>query len=143
VATEKGVVIKTDAASAWVKTSRTAACEGCSARGTCHSNGSSDEMEVKVANDVGAKVGDRIVLSLETGPLLKASFLLYVFPVLLLILGAVIGQETAPYLNFNPSGFAAVAGFSFFAASLLIVKIKANQLAKKNEYRPRIIRIVN
>ena len=143
MATEKGVVVRTDAAAAWVKTSKTAACEGCSARGACHSHGSSDEVEVKVINDVGAKVGDRIVLSMEAGPLLKASFLLYVFPVLLLIIGAFIGQETASYLNFDPSGSAAVAGFSFFAASLLIVKIKANQLAKKNEYRPRIVRIEN
>jgi sigma-E factor negative regulatory protein RseC len=143
VATEKGVVIKIDAAAAWVKTSKTAACEGCSARGACHPHGGGDEVEVKVINDIGAKVGDRIVLSMDTGPYLKASFLLYVFPILLLVIGALIGQETASYLDFNPSGSAAVAGFSFFAASLLILKIKANQLAKKNEYRPRIIRIVN
>ena len=141
MATEKGVVVRINADSAWVKTSKSAACEGCSARGACHSHGSNDEMEVKAINDVGAKVGDRIILSMEAGPLLKASFLLYMFPILLLIIGAVIGQETASYLDFNPSGSSAVVGFSFFAASLLIVKIKANQLAKKNEYRPRIIRI--
>jgi sigma-E factor negative regulatory protein RseC len=143
MATEEGVVIKTDSGAAWVKTIKTGACKGCSARGACHSFGSGEEMEVEVINEAGAKVGDRIVLSFETGSLLKATFLLYVFPILLLIIGAVIGQETAPYLDFNPSGFAAVAGFSFFFAALMIIKIKANQLAKKNEYRPKIIKIVN
>lgn len=142
MATEEGVVIKTDAGAAWVKTSKTGACKECSARGSCHSSGG-EEMQVEVLNEVGAKVGDRIVLSFETGSLLKATFLLYVFPILLLILGAVIGQETASYLDFNPSGFAAVTGFSFFFAALMIVKIKANQLAKRNEYRPKIIKIVN
>ncbi|MEJ2166242.1 MAG: SoxR reducing system RseC family protein, partial [Desulfobacterales bacterium] len=93
-----------------MKTSKTGACKECSARGSCHSSGGGEEMEVEVINEVGAKVGDRIVLSFETGSLLKATFLLYVFPILLLILGAVIGQETASYLDFNPSGFAAVTG---------------------------------
>jgi len=143
MATEQGIVIRTDSGAAWVKTIKTGACEGCSARGACHSMGGSDDMEVQAINEAGAKVGDRIVLSFETGSLLKATFLIYMFPILLLIIGAVIGQETASYLDFNPSGFAAVTGFSFFFAALLIIKIKANQLAKKNEYRPKIIKIVN
>ena len=142
MATEQGIVIRTDAGAAWVKTIKTGACEGCSARGACHSQTGSGEMEVKAVNAAGAKVGDRIVLSFETGSLLKATFLIYVFPILLLIIGAVIGQETASYLDFNPSGFAAAAGFFFFFASLLIIKIKANQLAKRSEYRPKIIKIV-
>jgi sigma-E factor negative regulatory protein RseC len=141
--TEQGVVIKINAGAAWVKASKTGACEGCSARGSCHSSGGGEEMEVEVINEVGAKVGDRIVLSFETGSLLKATFLLYVFPILLLIIGAVIGQEAAPYLDFNPSGSAAVTGFSFFFAGLMIIKVKANQLAKKKEYRPKIIKIVH
>ena len=143
MATEQGIVIRTATGEAWVKTTKTAGCEGCSARGACHSHGGSEEMEVQAINEAGAKVGDRIVLSFETGSLLKATFLLYVFPILLLIIGAVIGQETASYLDFNPSGFAALIGFSFFFAALLIIKIKANQLAQKNEYRPKIIKIVN
>jgi sigma-E factor negative regulatory protein RseC len=143
VATEQGVVIKTDAGATWVKTTKTGACEGCSAKGSCHAAGTSEEMEVEVINEVGAKAGDRIVLSFETGSLLKATFLLYMFPILVLILGAVIGQETASYFGFNSSGFSAVTGFSFFGAALLIVKIRGNQLAKKNEYRPKIIKIIN
>jgi hypothetical protein len=55
----------------------------------------------------------------------------------------VIGNETAPYLNFNSSGFSAIIGFSFFFVAVLIIKIRANQLAKKNEYRPKIIKVLN
>jgi sigma-E factor negative regulatory protein RseC len=141
MATEQGVVIKTDAGATWVKTTRTGACEGCSAKASCHSSDAGEEMEVNVINEIGAKAGDRIVLSFETGSLLKATFLLYMFPILMLILGAYIGQETAVFFDFNSSGFAIVTGFSFFGAALLIVKIKANQLAKKREYRPKIIKI--
>jgi sigma-E factor negative regulatory protein RseC len=100
-------------------------------------------MEVKAINEAGAKVGDRIVLSFDTSSLLKATFLLYVFPIILLVIGAVIGQQTAPYLNFNPSGFSAFIGFSFFFAAVLTIKFKANRLAQKNEYRPKIIKVLN
>lgn len=143
MATEQGIVIKTDAGAAWVKTVKSGACAGCTARGACHSGSGSGEMEVKAINQAGAKVGDRIVLSFETASLLKATFLLYVFPILLLIAGALIGQEAAPYFNFNPSGFAAILGFSFFTAAVVIIKFKANQMAKKNEYTPKIVKILN
>ena len=100
-------------------------------------------MEVEAINEAGAQVGDRIVLSFETSSLLKATFLIYVFPILLLIFGAAIGQKMAPYLNLNPSGFSAIIGFSFFIAAVLIMKFKANNLSKKNEYRPKVIKILS
>ncbi len=100
-------------------------------------------MEVEAINEVGAKAGDRIVLSFETASLLKASFLLYVFPILLLILGAAVGQEAAPYLGVNPSGFSAVVGFSFFFGAVLIIKVKADKMARKKSYRPKVIKILH
>ena len=142
MATEHGIVIRTDSREAWVKTVKSGSCEGCTARGACHSLSDSGEMEVNAINEVGAKVGDRIVLNFETSSLLKATFLLYVFPILLLITGAAIGQETAPYFNFNPSGFSAIIGFSFFFAAVLVIKVKANKMAKKNEYRPKIVKVL-
>ena len=143
MATEHGIVTRIDSREAWVKTVKSGSCEGCSARGSCHSLSDSGEVEVNAINEVGAKVGDRIVLNFETSSLLKVTFLLYVFPILLLIIGAAIGQETAPYFNVNPSGFSAIIGFSFFFAAVLVIKFKANKMAKKNEYRPKIIRVLN
>jgi len=142
VATEQGIVTKADSSAAWVKTIKTGACEGCSARGSCHSLGNNAEMEVEAINQAGAQVGDRIVLLFETGSLLKATFLLYVFPILLLIAGAALGQEIAPYIDFNPSGLSALTGFSFFIAAVLIVKVRANKMALRKEYRPKIVKIL-
>ena len=142
MATEHGIVIRTDSGEAWVKTVKSGSCEGCSARGSCHSLSDSGEMEVNAINEVGAKVGDRIVISFQTSALLKATFLIYVFPILFLVIGAALGQQTAPYFNFNPSGFSAMVGFSLFFAAVLVIKFKATKMAKKNEYRPKIIRVL-
>ena len=69
--------------------------------------------------------------------------MLYVFPILVLIAGAALGQKYAPLFGFNPNGFSVVVGFLFFFAAVLIVKVSANRLAKKNEYRPRIVKIIS
>ncbi len=141
MATEKGIVIRTDSSGAWVKTVKSNACEGCASKGSCQAMGGED-MEVKVINDIGATVGDRIVLSFRTAALLKATFLIYVFPILVLIAGAAIGQKYAPFFGFTPTGFSVVVGFSFFFTAVLVVKTSANRLVKKNEYRPKIIKIL-
>jgi sigma-E factor negative regulatory protein RseC len=99
-------------------------------------------MEVKAINSVGASVGDRIVLSLETASLLKAAFLIYVFPVILLIAGAALGQALAPFLAFSPSALSVLLGFAFFFTALLITKTRSNRMAKKNSYQPKITKIL-
>ena len=142
MATEQGIVIKTSATDAVVKTVKSSACKGCSSRGSCHTVGESDEMEVDAINAAGAKVGDRIVLNLESGPLLKATFLLYVFPIILLIIGAALGQRIATMLGLESSGLSVLLGFAFLFAAVLFIKKKANNLAKRDKYRPTIIRIL-
>jgi len=142
LATEQGVVLRTESDAAWVKTVRSSACEGCTARGSCHTTGSGEDMEVKAINSVGAGVGDRIVLSFETASLLKATFLIYVFPIILMIAGAVFGQVLAPFIDFSPSGLSVLLGFAFFFSALFIIKTRANKMAKKNAYQPKITKIL-
>ncbi len=142
MATEQGVVLRTDSEAAWVKTIRSSACEGCTAKGSCHSMGGGQEMEVKALNPAGAREGDRIVLSFETSSLLKATFLIYVFPIIFLIAGAALGQMLAPFMAFNPSALAVLLGFAFFFIALFIIKARANKMAKQNAYQPKITKII-
>jgi sigma-E factor negative regulatory protein RseC len=142
MATEQGVVIRTDTEMAWVKTQKTKACESCSSRGACSVMGGGEEMEVEAINAAGGKVGDRVVLSFETASLLKATFLVYVFPIIGLLIGALIGQKLALILTFNESMFSAISGLLFCGLAIFFVKIKGNRMAQQEEYRPKIIRIL-
>ena len=143
MATEKGIVTKIESTTtAWVRTTKTDACEACSARNTCHSVGGGKEMEVEAINHAGAQVGQRVVLSFDTSPLLKATFLLYVFPIIVMIGGAFIGQRLAPNFNADSSFLSAIFGFLFFGITILFVKARGNKMAKKDEYRPKIIRVI-
>ena len=104
--------------------------------------GGGQEMEVKALNSAGARVGDRIVLSFETSSLLKATFLIYVFPIIFLIAGAALGQMLAPHFGFSPSTLSVLLGFTFFFSALFIIKARANKMARKNAYQPKITKIL-
>jgi len=142
MATEQGVVIRTGTETAWVKTKRSEACEGCSSRGACSVMGGGEEMEVEAINAAGGKVGDRVVLSFETASLLKATFLVYIFPVICLLIGALIGQKLALILTINESMPSAISGLLFCGLAILFVKRKGNRMAQQEEYRPKVIRIL-
>ena len=142
MATEEGIVIKLGGTTAWVKTTRSSACKACASRGSCHTKEQGKAMEVEVTNPVGAKLGDRIVLYFETSSLLKAAFLLYVFPVLCMLAGAALGHWLSLKYQLNPSLGSAATGFLCLVLSFMIVKIRGDKLARNDSYKPRIIRIL-
>ncbi len=99
-------------------------------------------MEVEAIDTVGTGVGDKVLVGFETSSLLKASFLLYIFPILCMIIGAIIGQKVALSIQFNPSAMSAVFAFLFLFLSFLVVRKTGNRLATKESYKPKVIRIL-
>lgn len=144
MAIENGVVIKSGetAATAWVLTTRSSACESCASRDHCKTGATGQTQEVEALNTAGARVGDRIQMTIKTGALLKATFLLYVFPILCMLGGAVAGNVLALGLTINPSAMAALGAFIALIASLVIVRIRGRRMGAHNAYRPEIIRIL-
>lgn len=88
-------------------------------------------------------MGDRIVLNVSSRAVLKVSFLLYVFPILLMILGAAIGQNLGPRLQMDPSTLSLLTGLAFFLLAFVVVRLRSNRMGRQDKYRPRIIRIIN
>jgi len=142
LATEEGVVVRVAGRTAWVKTRRGSACESCSARHACATpEGDGQEMEIVAINLTGAAVGDQVVVSIESAALLKASFLLYVFPIICLIAGAFAGNAAGFLFNMEGSTASVVAAAGFFAISFGVIRYKGNRMAENQHYRPKIIRI--
>ena len=137
--TKEGIVTKQNNTNAWVITKSSSFCKGCAAIHSC-SNIGNGKNEVKAINTVNAKIGDRVVISLETSSYLKISLLFYLFPILSMILGAIIGEMYCTFINKAASS--AILGFLFLFISFFIIKIIENRLAKKIEYKPKIIKIL-
>ena len=143
MAMEEGVIIKVSGATAVLRTRQKTSCESCSERKHCHTSGNAKEMEVEALNTVNAKVGDRVVVSFDSGRLYLLAFFLYVFPIILMIIGALTGERVAAATGGDPSVYSALFGFGFFFISMGIVKWKDHQARKTGKYRPEIIRISN
>jgi len=145
MAIEEGVVVRIGAqgpATAWVKTSRSSACEHCASRDSCNPGAGGESQEVEAINLAGAKVGDQIQLVIATGAMLKATFLLYLFPILCMIAGGFLGDRMATGLGLHPSVASAIVAFIFFGFALVVIRIKGRRMAHKEAYQPKIRRIL-
>lgn len=146
MATEQGIVIKAGLPHrenmALVKTVQSSACEACSARGQCNPDVKGKDREVEAINLVNARAGDVIQLSMDTAALLKATFLLYVFPILCMLIGAFAGNVVGKALGMNPSAISALVGIISFIASMVLVRKRAGVMALKMKYQPKITRII-
>ena len=139
--TEEGIITGTNRSMAWVKTVRSKACESCDACDSCESNDKSKEQIVQVSNTINAREGDRVVIGFKTAPLLKLTFMLYIFPIILLIAGAATGQSLAPRFGTDPSLTSLLAGLASFALSFIIIRTISNRLSNNKEFKPFLIRI--
>ena len=138
---EAGIVVKTASHNrAWVETVRTSACEHCDSRDSCHASGKT--MEVCAINDAGANVGDRVMVSIETGTLIRMSLLAYIFPVIAMMIGAACGNILGPSYGVNQSLAAGIGGFGSLAASFFVIRKVEGRIASEDRYTPRITRVL-
>ena len=95
----EAVVVKVEHAIAYVQAERKSSCSGCS-ESNCGTSvlanffGQRTPL-YRASNEVGAKVGDRVVVGMDESALFKGTLLLYLFPLLLLFVGAVAGGALA------------------------------------------------
>jgi sigma-E factor negative regulatory protein RseC len=99
-------------------------------------------MEVSVINSIRARVGDRVVLKMDTAAFLKGTFLIYMFPILLLVGGAALGEWISHAYKPQSPLPSILFGIGGLAAGLVLMKIIANRLAKRDDYRPHIARVI-
>jgi len=141
MAFEEGIVTSiSDDGTAQVRVARSKACEGCASQGSCQNVGS--DMEVAAINRIAAGSGDRVVLAMGTGALIKATLLLYVVPIAAMIIGAAVGQWLGPVLGMAPTGISAGLAFAALGVAVWIVRGLANRMAQRDDYRPRIHRVI-
>jgi sigma-E factor negative regulatory protein RseC len=143
MAIEQGIVIRAGAATAWVKTVRAGACASCASRDQCNAGQGAQDQEVEAINLAGARAGDRVQLAIRTGALLKATFMLYIFPILCMLAGGAVGDWIAPNFDTNPSIVAMLAAMGCFGGALIVVHIGGRRMGANEEYRPKIIRILS
>lgn len=127
-----GVVIELENEKAYVHINRHTACENC---GACHFDEKTMNMKVTAINHVGAKVGDRVELSMENVNFFRASFFLYGIPLVTLLVGVFLGIFIFQGMELKYYDiYAILMGMAFMAVSYFIIKRNADKFANNTKY---------
>ncbi len=140
--TKEGIITETSAGRAWIRTTRSKSCDSCVSKDSCGEHSKAEEMTVQVENSLDAATGDRVVVGFRTAPLLKIAFTLYIFPIILMIVGAGIGDSIAFGLGIDKSIMSMIVGVLFFTVAFFIIRFINNILAEKKEYQPFLMRLI-
>jgi len=137
---EEGEVIAVEGKQAKVRIKCSPACDSCSSHKTCGLLGEG-EMVLTALNSVGASRGERVRVSLKVEGEVKASFILYLVPLVGLVAGALIGYYTQFLGDKDISG--AVFSLLFVALTFIGIKYYAHiKYSGDQSYNPIITKVV-
>jgi sigma-E factor negative regulatory protein RseC len=138
---EQGIVEKASKRKAIVHIQKSTACATCDSKDSCGVS-SDKKIVIEVVNDLQAKIGDRVELSMPESSLLKLSLLVYLLPVVALIAGACLGAELAPVLNMDTTLASVIFGGSAMAMVYCVLRWLDGISNFREKYYPRMTRIL-
>ncbi len=138
--TEQGTVQEIKKKYAVIRVQKSSACDQCSSRGSCDISGK--EMIMEVINELNAKAGDIVEISMPEGTLMKASFLVYFLPVIALLIGAFSGNALSGALNVGPAPASILGGFLLMGIVFYFLMRRSRSSEYRARYLPRMTRIL-
>jgi|AGTN01.1.fsa_nt_gi Positive regulator of sigma E activity len=129
---ETGIIRKISGGFAIVRFDRKAACEHCK---MCIPK-EGGYVEVKVRNAFGAKVGDKVKVSMGERAALTASVIVYVVPL------AITAAALAACYKFVEAWLALVISVAALAVSFVAVSLIDRKLRAKKGYFPEMVEII-
>lgn len=138
---ETGMIVNIENGLAKVQIKRHTACGDC---GACQIGHEKLVMETFAKNPVSAKIGDQVEIETETTNILKASLIIYTFPLIMFIIGSLLGYTLANNFDIykwnNYIGFG--VGILFTLISYMIIKKNEKRFIKDKAFQPIICKIV-
>ena len=136
---EIGRVIAVESDKATVRLVRHAQCEKCGACGM----GASPLMDFTVYNKIGARPGQDVVVTISDYSLFRAAFLVYSIPLIMLVLGYLVGEQVARACQYKATELiGAITGLILLALSFVGLYFFDRQVDQAR-YLPRLTAIVN
>lgn len=134
-----GRIVRITGDKAFVEVERTSACAQCGLQEVEELAG---EKPIFVAlNKANADVGDMVKVRVQSVAYIKASMYIYGIPVLLLVIGAVLGVYLAEKLNKSSDAMSALFGICGLIIGILFLFLFRKRVTKK-EYMPVIVEVM-
>ncbi|MDP3048129.1 MAG: SoxR reducing system RseC family protein [Thermodesulfovibrionales bacterium] len=133
-----GIVTKIEGDIAFIEVERTSACAKCTFREVEELAGGKPVFEA--INTAGAGIGDKVRIRLESTTL-KTSAIVYGIPVMLLIIGAIMGVYLSGKMDKSPDTMAGILGMAGLIIGILMLLLFRKKGTKK-EYMPVVAEII-
>ncbi len=117
---------------------RSAACAGCAMQGVCFTE-DSKILRVKSRIDFPAEKGKRVRLQLDASNFMKYSFITYMVPVLLIIVGAALGDAFQDIIGLGQLS-AVLPAIAGLAAGIFFVRYYSKKLERSEKV---VIKVLN
>ncbi len=143
---ETARVVEVDHGSIWVETQRRSTCGSCAANKGCGTAAISRVLGnrrslVRVLASMPLKIGDEVIIGIRERALVKGSLAVYAVPILLLLLGAVLGELGAQRFLWQSAELASlVLGISGFIAGLFWLRRFTFRIRHDADYQPVVLR---
>lgn len=131
-------VVAIDGGRVWLEAETTGACASCSAKAGCASGDKSSRRVPRrfaMNNDFDGRIGDRIVVGIPEGALLRASATAYLLPLLAMLAAAVMAEHLG-----GGDAVAALAAVAGLVGGLVLARARAVRLVAGGRLNPISIR---
>ncbi len=133
---EKGIVLSASDGTARIMLDESGKCEECSAKIFCKPAGSIDAKILEVEDSYGVKAGDKVDIEVIGSDIFKASVMLYGIPMIILIVGILLGMSIFSGLSLKELfAFLFASGLTLVYAVILLV---LNKLKPLKQNLPKI-----
>ncbi|MGY8820072.1 MAG: SoxR reducing system RseC family protein [Pseudomonadales bacterium] len=138
---ETGRVVALAPGAVWVETERSSTCSGCFVRSGC-GQGLVDRLGIRERRglilalcDLRLSVGDTVVVGIRESVLLHGAVLVYLFPLIMLFIFAVIASQLSA-----PEPYVMLAGLGGFLVAWLLVRKRSQQTSIDPALQPVVLR---
>lgn len=145
---ETAIVVSCIDNQAKLEVQRQSTCSSCNAKNGCGTAVFSKKLgkkvsQITVANTLNLRVGDKVVVGLHENALLTGSMIVYLLPITLMLIFAILGQWLTEQFYGDVTellvvGFAATG----FIVALKLVNHFSNKIKNDNRFQPILIRKV-
>lgn len=109
----------------------------------CGADCSGNTSIVEIKNTLNARIGDYVQVSIEAKAFFKMTMWAYVFPLIMLIIGIVLGNNYFSKLGYKNYEFlAAAVGIIFLVLSYLVLGIIDKKMSKNSKYGLKMEKIL-
>lgn len=130
-----------DEKTAKLKMQRHSACASC---GKCTTTSEKKDIIVEVDNSIGAKLGDRVAVNMESMNILKAVGIAYIFPLISLLIGTIGTYYVLQFIENikNIEVISSIVGIIIMLISFFILRKNDSKLRESRQYIPIITKII-